>query len=262
MAVHPQAVVGADVKLANNVEVGPFAVIDGHVEIGAGTHVYPHTYITGWTSIGEDCQIHPGAVIGSSPQDLHYGSVRSFCRIGTSTIMREGVSIHRGTEQDSVTSIGDACFLMANSHVGHNCVLGNNVILTNAALLAGRVSVGEGAVVGGGAAIHQFVRVGRRAMIGGLTRVTQDVPPFLLLMPPRGLVGVNRVGAQRAGIDAGAIRELGQLYKQLFRQGLPLAKAVEQARASVRTAEGREFLDFCVAESTRGVASGMQPKRA
>ncbi|MHC5112684.1 MAG: acyl-ACP--UDP-N-acetylglucosamine O-acyltransferase [Planctomycetota bacterium] len=251
MTVSSQAVVGPNVELADGVEVGPFAVIDGHVRIGAGTRVYPHAYVTGFTTIGAGCQIHPGAVVGHLPQDVKFDDVRSYTHIGNGTIVREGASIHRGTEAESTTTLGRNCFLMANSHVGHNCTVDDDVIVANGALLSGHVTVGAAAFVSGNSTVHQFVRIGRRAMIGGLSRVEQDVPPFLTLVPSRGLIGVNRIGVQRAGMDPASIRELGQLYKLLFRKGLPLAKAVAQAESSVSTS-----LQFCVADSRRGIDRG------
>jgi len=135
-------------------EIMPYAIIDGPVKIGPRTRVFPHAYLTGWTEIGADCQIHPGAVVGGDPQDLAFKGAESYCRIGDGTIIREGASVHRGTDPGSATVVGKRCFLMANSHVAHNCRLGDEVKLINGVLLAGYVQVGNGAFLAGNAGVH------------------------------------------------------------------------------------------------------------
>lgn len=261
MAIHPTAIIDARAELAADVEIGPYAVIEGPVQVGPRTRIYSNVYLSGWTTIGSDCQIHPGAVVGHLPQDFHYGGDKSYCRVGDRTVVREFASVHRGTQPESTTEVGSDCFILGYSHVGHNCVLDRGVKLYNGALLAGHVEVGPGAIISGNSVVHQFVRIGDLAMIGGASRINQDIPPYLSYAPETGLYGVNSIGLKRAEMPAEAIRELGELYRLLFRSGLPLRRAVEKAAATAGTEAGRKLVAFCRAASKRGIAGGPGRKR-
>jgi len=254
MAIHPTAVVDPNAEIDPTVEVGPYAVIDAHVRIAAGCTIGPHAYLTGWTTIGENCRIHYGAVIGHEPQDVKYGGERTFCRIGKDCIIREYVTIHRGTTPESTTEVGEACFLLTGSHVGHNCVVGDHVTLINDVLLAGHVTVGSRTVCGGGVGIHQFVRIGHMVMAAGAAIITQDMPPFALTDREGRVAGLNRVGMRRAGMSREAIADVREAYKKLYGPTVARESLHELLRDSVRSDAGRLVADFIAGSSTRGLA--------
>lgn len=200
--IHPTAVIHPHAKIGKNVQIGPYAVIDENVEIGDGTKIMPHAVITGWTGIGQDCIVYPGAVIGSEPQDLKFKGEKSYTFIGNRTTIRECATIHRGCGEESETRIGNDCLLMAYTHVAHNCNVGNNVIMANSAMIAGHVVVEDKVVIGGITGVHQFVRIGRNAMIGGASKLVQDVVPYTIVDGhPAKVSGLNNVGISRAGIS-------------------------------------------------------------
>ena len=214
-----------------------------------------NAYITGHSEIGRDNQIHMGAVIGHEPQDLKFDrKTRSYLRIGDRNVFREYCTVHRGTEPESATVIGNDCFLMGLSHVGHNCVLGNHVIVCNCALLAGHVHVGDRAFLSGGVVIHQFTHIGRVAMFSGNARVSMDVPPFTLAAERNEVRALNLVGIRRLKLPAAAVAELKQLFRLFYLSGLNGSEALKQASAegSFVTAEAREFIDF-VRHSPNGI---------
>jgi UDP-N-acetylglucosamine acyltransferase len=252
MAIHRTAIIDRRAEIDSTVEVGAYAIIEGPAQIGPGTKIYPHAYIAGWTQIGRECQIHPFTAVGHVPQDLKYVGVRSYCRIGDHTTLREGFSVHRGTDPESVTEIGRNCLLMANAHVAHNCKLGDEIVMTNGVLLAGYVTIGDGAVLGGGAVVHQFARIGERTMVAGLARVACDLPPFLMAALNNECVGVNQVGLRRAGLTRDEISEIKQAYRALYRGPRTFRAAVEELTDSLSTPAGRRLLDFLLAPSKRG----------
>src|SRR5271154_3239418 len=216
MPIHPTAIINPKAQLDSTVDVGPNAVIDEHVKVGAGTRIWANAYLTGHTEIGRENEIHMGAVIGHEPQDLKFDrTCRSYLRIGDRNVFREYCTVHRGTEPESSTVIGDECYLMATAHVGHNCVIGNNVIICNCALVAGHVHVGDRAFISGGVVIHQFTHVGRLAMFSGNARVSMDVPPFTRAAERNEIHALNLVVLRRMKISREAIRELKKLF-QLF----------------------------------------------
>ena len=261
MPIHPTAVVDRQAEVDPTADIGPFAIIEGRVRIGPRTRVYPHAFLTGWTEIGADCQIHPGAVVGHIPQDLAYSGAETYCRIGNGTIIREGASVHRGTDPGSETVVGERCFIMANAHVAHNCRLGNDVKLVNAALLGGHVHIGHGAFIAGGAGIHQFVRIGDLAMIGGNSSISMDVPPYLTAVRLGYCVGPNSVGLRRAGFTVEQRNEVKRVYHTLYRSALPFHEAVETLAGTVATDAGRHMLEFLRAPSRRGIAGGPKARR-
>lgn len=258
MPIHPTAIVSPKAQLDASVEVGPYAIIEEHVTIGAGTVVGPHAYLTGHTTIGRDNRIHAGAVLGHEPQDLGFDrGTRSYLRIGDRNIFREYCNIHRGTQPESTTLIGDDCFVMAAAHIGHNCVVGNRVILCNCALLAGHVRVGDRAFVSGGVVIHQFTQVGRLAMISGNARVSMDVPPFTLVAERNEVYALNLVGLRRAALPPATVAELKKLFRLYYLSGMTGTQALAQAEGRFQTPEAREFIAF-VRESPNGVCPGAQ----
>lgn len=258
MAIHPTAIVSVKADLDPTVEVGPYAIIEDNVRIAAGTRVMAHAYITGFTEIGRENRIHMGAVIGHEPQDLKFDrSVRSYLRIGDRNVFREYATVHRGTEPESATLIGNDCFLMAQAHVGHNCVIGNGVIICNGALVAGHAHVHDRAFLSGCVLIHQFTHVGRLAMFSGGARVSMDVPPFTLTAERNEVHALNLIGLKRAGIATAAIAELKKLFKLFYHSGLNGTQALAEAsqNGAFTTTEAREFLEF-VRHSRNGICPG------
>ncbi len=260
MPIHPTAIVDKKAEIDPTADIGPYVIIDGPVRVGAGTKVMAHAYLTGWTEIGSNCRIHPGAVVGHEPQDLAFKGLESYCRIGDEAIIRELVTIHRGTDPGSATEIGRRCFLMATSHVAHNCKVGDDVKLANGVLLAGHVHVGTGSFLGGNAVVHQFVRIGELVMVSGLAGLSMDLPPYMMAAHRNQCVSINVIGLRRAGFTHEQIREVRQAYRLLYRSGLPLNKALEQMAESVTTDAGRRIVEFIREPTKRGIMSGRRSR--
>ncbi len=253
MSIHPTAVVDSRATVHASAEVGPYVVIEGPVTVDASAHLGPHVHLLGHTSIGPGCRIHTGAVVGDLPQDRSFSGGESFVTVGAETILREYVTIHRGTKPGTETVIGARCMVMAHAHVGHNCVVGDDVILVNGSLLGGYVSVGNRAVISGNAAVHQFVRVGELAMIGGLSKITQDIPPFLMFDGHGLCVGMNLVGMRRAGIGAEDRAEIKVAYRRLYREAGSMTSAVADLATRLQTPAGLRLLAFLQGASKRGI---------
>ena len=260
MPIHPTAIIDPKAELDPTVSVGPFCVVDGHVRVEAECRLYQNVYLTGWTRIGEGCELHPGVIVGHAPQDTKYGGERSYCRIGRGTVLREYVTIHRGTIPESETIVGENCFLLAGSHVGHNCIVGHRVTLINNALLGGHVVIGDRVTISGGAGIHQFVRIGELAMIAGNARVTMDVPPYALIDERGRIAGLNRVGLRRAGMSPEDLRSIREAYRIIFERDLPLERAVEQLKSGALRPVVSRIVTFVTAESKRGL-TGLSRRR-
>lgn len=256
IAIHSTAILDPRAEIAPTADIGPYAIIDGPVRIGEGARIYWHATVCGRTEIGENCQIHPYAVIGHVPQDLAHKNEDSACQIGDNTIVREYASVHRGTGEGSVTKIGKRCFIMASAHVGHNCCIGDDVKIVNASLLAGHVDIGSAAFISGMVGVHQFVRIGELAMIGGQAAIRMDVPPFFTAVRLGGCSGVNLVGLRRAGYGVEERNELRKAYRQLYRSGQTFRRAVDELVRTLRTEPGRRLVEFLQAPSKRGIAGG------
>lgn len=252
--VHPAAFVDPGAQLGARVEIGPGAVIGPDVTIGDDTRVGSHALVTGWTRVGRRCRLHHGAVLGSPPQDLKYAGERSYLEVGDGTEIREYATLNLATEPGATTRVGRNCLLMAYSHVAHNCHLGDHIILANIVQLAGYVTVEDWAIVGGGSLIHQFVRIGCHAMIGGMSRITQDVAPYVKAAgsPPR-LIGINSVGLERRGVPADVRGALERSYRVLFRDGRGAAEAVTVLRRDFDRVDEVEHLARFVETSVRGI---------
>jgi UDP-N-acetylglucosamine acyltransferase len=252
--IHETAVIYPGARIAKDVEIGPYSVIGENVQIGEGTKIGPHVVITGWTSIGKDCKIYQGASIGEEPQDLKFAGEKSYVFIGDRTRIRESATVHRATGEGEETRIGNDCLLMAYTHVAHNCVVGNNVIMSNAAMLAGHAVVEDRAVIGGITGVHQFVKIGRNAMIGGASKIVQDVVPYTIVDGhPAKVVGLNSVGISRAGIPIESRRNIKKAYKLLYRSGLSLPQAISMIEQEVDSCDEVEhFLRF-LRNAERGI---------
>jgi UDP-N-acetylglucosamine acyltransferase len=257
--VHPSAVIGPEVELAPGVEIGPFCLLDGRVRLGQGCRLLGHVTILGDSALGRQNILHPNAVIGDEPQEIGYTGGRRRVLIGDGNVFREGVTVHRGSEQGEATIIGNGNFFMQNAHAAHDCRIGNGTIIAGGALLAGWVEVGDGAIVSGNCVVHQFVRLGRYSMMRGLSRTSRDVPPFCLMDGTHTLRAINSVGLRRAGFSSAVIRSLREAFAILFREPQNLKIALERLERQERlSAEVVEMIAF-IRQSTRGVASA--PRR-
>jgi len=260
MTIDPSARIDPDVELAPGVEVGPGVIIEGPSQIGAGTRILPHAYIGPYTTMGENNLIAFGAIVGYEPQDYAFKGEASFTIIGSNNIIREYVTIHRGTKPGSATRVGSHNFLMALSHLAHNAVVGDRVIVVNASLVGGYVEVADQAYISGHCVIHQFCRVGRLALMRGGSRTSRDVPPFCILDGDHTVRGLNLVGLKRAGFTAQQIGALRQAFRLIFLRRGNLSLALERVEAEVpQTPEVVHLLEF-IRASTRGIALG--PKNA
>jgi len=255
IAIHPTALVDERAELGGGVTVGPFSIIGPDVTVGPGTRIGPHVLIERDTSIGSECVIHKGAVLGTDPQDLKYRGEPTRLVVGDRTVIREYATLNRGTEASGITAVGSDCLLMAYTHVAHDCRLGNQVILSNSVNMGGHVTIGDWAIVGGLTPIHQFVRIGQHAFVGGASRVSKDIPPFVKAAgSPLEMYGLNSVGLQRRGFPEDVRRELKRAYRLFFASTYNTSQALERARAELHPfAEVEVFLSFFEA-TERGVA--------
>jgi len=254
--IHTTAVVEDGAELGEGVSVGPFAYIQEGAAVGAGCTIGPHASILKYTTLGEECEVHAGAVLGDIPQDISFTECESFVRIGKRCRIREGVTVQRGTKPGSSTTIGDDCFLMAFSHFAHNMRVGNGVVVCNAVLFAGHVEIDDRVFVSGGSLVHQFVKIGRLAMLSGAAMVGKDVPPFCMLQHAKlnTIVGLNTIGLRRAGYSVEERAQIKQAFDLLFRSGLNVTQAVERIRAELPAGPAHEFCAF-VDRSTRGICT-------
>jgi len=252
MSVHDTAVISNMADIDDSVQIGANVIIEEGVKIGPDVKIMSNVYIFKGTEIGEGTIVHIGAVIGNEPQDLSYTGSKTFTKIGKNNVIREYVTIHRGTKEGSSTVLGDNNYLMVNSHVGHNCIIEDNVIIANGVLLAGYVHVEKGVFISGNVVFHQFCRIGKYAMIGGFTGVNKDVPPYMIVRGPSVVRGINLVGLRRSGIKNPIIREIKEAYKLLYVSEYSEEEALEKIRESLSSEECAYLVSF-VESSKRGV---------
>ena len=256
MPIHPTAIVDPLARIAGSAEIGPYCIVGAEVEIGPRTRVMAHVYLEGPTSVGEDNVFFPYSTVGVAPQDLKYQGERAETRIGDRNRIREFVTIHRGTQGGGlVTSIGSDNLLMAYTHVAHDVHIGDRTVLANAVTLGGHVTVGDWAIIGASTGVHQFCRVGRHAIIGGYSVVTQDVLPFSNTVSQREIkvYGANRVGLERRGFETSVVEALQTAFRLLTRSELNTSQAIARIRAEVpSTVEVDELIEF-IGASERGV---------
>ena len=228
-SIHPTAIIDPQARLHSSVTVGPYAVIGADVSIAADTVIGAHVVIQGPTEIGEGNRIFPGAIIGCDPQDLKFKGEKTWVKIGNHNQIREFVTINRATEENGVTRIGDRNLLMAYAHVAHNCVLENEVIIANSVALAGHIYIESQARISGVLGVHQFVHIGRLAMVGGMSRIERDVPPFTIVEGnPSRVRALNLIGLKRSGMSAEDLKALRSAFKQVYRSGTPLQQALTE----------------------------------
>jgi len=252
--VHPTAIVHPEAVLGEGVVVGPWALIGPRVHVGDGTEIGPRVLVERDTHIGEDCRVANGAVLGSDPQDLKFKGEQTTLEVGDRTVVREFATLNRGTSASGRTMVGSDCLLMAYSHVAHDCEIGNHVVLANSVNMAGHVVIEDWAIVGGLTPIHQFVRIGAHAFIGGGSRIPQDIPPYCRAAgsPPR-LYGLNSVGLERRGFSEEVRKALKQAYRILFQSNENLSRALDRVDEQVAgLPQVRHLVEF-VRGSERGV---------
>jgi UDP-N-acetylglucosamine acyltransferase len=255
MQIHSSALVSPKAKIESSVIVGPYSVIGDNVSIGAGTVIGAHCVIEGNATIGKGCEIFTGVVIGSRPQDLKFKGEDVFLEIGSNNIIREYCTLNPGTGQGGKTTIGDNNLLMAYSHVAHDCRVGSGCVLANNSTLAGHVTIEDKAVVGGIVAIHQFVRVGMLSIIGGCSKVVQDIPPFSTCDGhPARVYGLNLIGLRRKGISHESIKQIDQAFKLIFNSGLSVKHAIEKVEKELAKTEEVIYLVNFIKSSERGLA--------
>lgn len=257
MIIHPTAVIDQEAVLGKDVQVGPYSVIGKGVRLGDGVIVSAYVHIKGNTVIGDGTRIETGAIIGGSAQMLGLKEPEGRIKIGKNNIIREYVTINLSSAADKETVIGDNNFLMAFSHIAHDCCLGNNIVICNGSLVAGHVEIQDRAFISGNVVIHQFVRIGRLAMIGGLSRVNQDVPPFMMVVGDSTVWGINLVGLKRSGFSSPEILEIKKAFKILYAGNSSVKAALDKLKL-IDSKYIKEIVDF-VLLSKRG-ASG--PKRS
>ena len=247
------AIVGKKAKIANDVEVGPYAIIEDEVEIGERVKIWPHAHVCNGTQIGGDTQVHMGAVLGHLPQDLTFDvNKKTHLVIGKRNVIREYATIHRATKEGMATTVGDGCYLMAVSHVGHDCHIGNNVILANGALLGGHVEVGDNSFISGNVAVHQFCRLGSYVIVGGFSGINKDVPPYMLVRGPSVVRGVNLVALRRAKFPRETIHKITDAFKLLYHSDLNTSQALEEIKKLGPSKELDYLIEF-IQSSKRGI---------
>ena len=250
--VHPSAYVSPRAELGRNVSIGPFSVVEDDAFVGNNCRLAGHVTIKSGTALGADNEVAEGAVLGGTAQYLKAGRETGKLLIGNGNRIREYVTIHRGLTPTDCTKVGDGNMIMVNAHVAHDCQIGDNTVIVNNVMLAGHIKVGDGAYFGGAAGVHQFCRVGRLAMVGGQSHISQDVPPFVMVDGISNyIVGLNIVGLRRAGFTRGEIKELKAAYHLIYRSGLLWNDMLEVLKNTFTSGPAAEFHDF-LSIGTRG----------
>lgn len=249
--VHPEA------KLGDNVVVEPFAYIDRNTEIGNGTRVMMQATVLDGARIGQNCTIFPHATIAGIPQDLKFQGEETTAIIGDNTTIRECATVNRGTASKGYTRVGSDCLIMAYSHVAHDCSLGNNVILGNATQLAGEIEIDDYAIISGGSLAHQFSKIGPHVMIQGGSKISKDIPPYVMVgREPITYVGLNIVGLRRRGFSSERINAIQEIYRYLYLSGFNISQAVERIEQELPVSEDRTLILDFVRSSNRGIVRG------
>ncbi len=265
--IHPTAIVGKNVQLGKGNTIGPHVIIEDGVRLGDHNTLLAGAYVCSGTEIGSHNQIHMQAVIGHAPQDLAFKNEPTFTKIGDHNVIREFVTIHRGTKAGTSTIIGNNNFIMAYCHIAHNCTVGNHVIMVNQASLTGHILVEDRAFLSGMTGFHQFTRIGTLAMVSALSACNKDIPPYMIVGGRPGVVlGINVVGLRRAEIPAASRDEIKTAYKLLYRSGLNTSQALEEIKKSLHSKEVTHLVRF-IEESKRGIVDGsatetLNPKKS
>jgi len=253
--IHPTAIIASSAQIGADVEIGPQVIVGDECVVGDGSILAPRAVLERNVILGKNVRIGVGTVLGGDPQDLKFRGERTTVEVGDNTVIREYTTVNRGTSQSFKTSIGQGCFIMSYVHLAHDCHVGNGVILSNSVQLAGHVTIEDRAILSGLVAVHQFTRIGRHSFVGGMSRVSKDVPPFIKAVGnPMKLYGLNSVGLQRSGFSEEVLHELKRAYRLFFRSGLNVTQAIEKANTDLPPLpEIKELIQFLEA-SERGVA--------
>ena len=252
--IHPSACIDAAATLGEGVEIGPFCHVGPGVEIGAGSRLIGHVTIAGPTSIGTGNVFYPYCSIGQRSQDLKYTAEPTFLEIGNDNAFREFCTVNRGTSPEAKTTVGNGGNFLAYSHIAHDCIVGNDVIFSNNGTVAGHVVVEDYAIIGGLSGVHQFCRIGRHAIVGGCTKIVQDVPPYMIADGnPAEVRGINQVGLERRGFSAEDTRVLREAYRKLYRSNLNVKQACEQIGSELSGTDVIAILLAFVESSSRGI---------
>ncbi|MBX3164097.1 MAG: acyl-ACP--UDP-N-acetylglucosamine O-acyltransferase [Bacteroidetes bacterium] len=256
--ISPLANVSPKAKLGKNVTVEAYATIYDDVEIGDNTHIHPQAIIYPDTTIGSNCQIFPGALIGIVSQDLKYKGEKAKTLIGNNTVIREYVTVHKGTADRMITSIGNNCLIMAQAHIAHDCIIGNNVIIANSVGLSGHITIEDFAIIEGMCGAQQFITIGAHSFIAGFSQIRKSVPPFVrAAREPMQFIGVNTVGLSRRGYDKEAIKQIEDIYRIIFVRGHNMANALELVENEIPdTPIRKQILDFIRAQED-GIIKGI-----
>ncbi len=252
MNIHPTAIVGKEAILSEDIEIGPYALIEDDVKIGRRVKVYSHAHILKHTSIGDDCQIHMGAVLGHLPQMRQKVTDAGRLDIGRRNIFREYATVHRSSQDGGTTLIGDDNFFMAFSHIAHDCNIGSQITICNGTLIAGHVDIEDYAFISGNVTVHQFCRIGKFSMVGGLARVAKDVPPYMLVKGDSTIWAVNSVGLRRANFSNRSRSQIKMAFKLLYKSGLNVRQAIGQLQSQKDCYEIEYLINF-ILHSQRGI---------
>lgn len=255
MNIHSTAIVAGGAKLAADVEVGPYSIIGPDVEVGPGCAIGAHVVLEHRVVIGAGTKVGHGTILGGNPQALGFDQTRrdSGVRIGKNNIIREHVTINRATQENSDTVVGDDNFLMTGCHLAHDCRIGNGVVLANTVLMAGHVEVDDGAFLGGGSVFHQFIRIGKLAMVRGGCRFSKDIPPFCVGAGTNLAMGLNSIGLRRAGLSAEARMQLKRAFRLLYLSDLNVSQALEAAAKETWGPEATFFFEFVRGAKKKGI---------
>ncbi len=245
MSIHPLAVVSPHAELGTNVRIGPFCVVEAGVVLGDGCHLTGRVTVKSGTVVGRDNLVMEGTVLGGMPQHLHMPEYPGTVAIGDGNVFRENCTVHRALQAGQETRVGSRCLFMVGAHVAHDCTVADGVVLTNGTMLGGHVEVGTKAYMGGASAVHQFCRIGRLAMIGGMARVIRDVPPFVMLDGDTAMVvGLNKVGLRRAGFTEEEMLQLKSAYRVIYRNGLMWQEMLDALRMQFPNGPAAEFAPY------------------
>ena len=254
MNISPLAVVHPEAKIGQNTTVDPFAVIEKDVVIGDNCRIYSHATILDGARIGNNCQVFPGAVIAGIPQDLKFKGEITTAEIGNNTILRECVTVNRGTASKGKTVVGNNCLIMAYSHIAHDCLLKDNIIIGNASQIAGEVEIDDFAIVSGGSLVHQFSRISKHVMVQGGSRFSKDIPPYIIAgREPIAYAGINIVGLRRRGFSNELIENIHNTYRIIYQNGMNVTDALEQVRKEIPMSKEIEYIISFIENSQRGI---------
>ncbi len=257
MSFHPLTNIHPGARIGKNVTIEPFATIHEDVVIGDDCWIGPNAVIFDGARIGKNVKIYPGASISAVPQDLKFAGEKTETFIGDNTVIREFVTISKGTNDKHKTVIGKNCLLMAYVHVAHDCIIGNHCILVNTVQVAGHVTIDDWAIIGGASALHQFVKVGAHVMISGGSLVRKDVPPYIkAAREPLSYAGINAIGLRRRGFSSDKISEIQEIYRYIFLKGINNTKALDIVEQTIPQSEERDYITNFIRSSERGVIKG------